>query len=262
VKNGLKHWISASASEVKNYSTNIIKTTPSNQVRLLIFGQGRTGSTLLESLLVSTGHFEGGSELLSANEHEIRYPIQYILGESKRRSASNFVCHVKNYQLTADRKKPIDVATFLHALEKTGWKIIYLRRRSIFNLVLSSELAQSSGIYHRFGRNLKFEHSQVIVDPERFVRRMKWRLNHEEMEQRSLTNIPFHEVIYEDDLENQSSHQNTVDRLLDYVSLDHAEVQTKLKKVVSQKPEEIISNFDELVNCLKEHELQSFIPAS
>ena len=64
------------------YLFNAIKTKSPDQVRVVIFAQGRTGSTLLESLLCSTGHFFKNGELLNndTGKNEIIFPTQYIRG--------------------------------------------------------------------------------------------------------------------------------------------------------------------------------------
>ena len=114
------------------YLFNAIKTKSPDQVRAVIFAQGRTGSTLLESLLCSTGHFFKNGELLNndTGKNEIIFPTQYIRGLSKWESDSNFIFHVKIYQLTRDRKRPVDPTTFMETLCKEGFKVIYLRRNN------------------------------------------------------------------------------------------------------------------------------------
>lgn len=267
----MRDWLKENLRDLQNYSINLFRALPPNQVRMLIYGQGRTGSTLLESLLVSTGYFSGGKELLSSDKREIRYPTQYILGESKRVAPKHFVCHVKHYQLTQDnstplhvamRKKSVNVAIFLNTLIESDWKIIYLRRRSLFHHALSTVLAESSGVYHRTKRNLEFSHERITVDTDRFVMWVKWRAHEEKMEQAALANVPHLEVVYEDDLENSSTHQCTVDRILEYASLSPREARTSHGKVVVHRPESIISNYDELISYLIEQGLESVIPGS
>lgn len=60
----------------------------SDQPRVLIFAQGRTGSTLLESLLASTGQFISYGELLGHSNPDLRHPIRYIEGHARFRGES------------------------------------------------------------------------------------------------------------------------------------------------------------------------------
>ncbi len=136
--------------EAGSYFHNITKPLPSNQIRLLIFGQGRTGSTLLESLICSTGYFHINGELLRTDKGgEVLYPIQYIHGLAKQKAPENFIFHTKIYQLTKNRKHPINPTEFLQTLTNNGWKFIYLRRRNKVKHVLSKIVADHRGHFHK-----------------------------------------------------------------------------------------------------------------
>ncbi len=102
--------------EMISYYCYLFKKTPDSQIRVVIFAQGRTGSTLLEDLICSSGHFERNGELLNVNKGEILYPLPFILGLSRRKPNENFIFHVKIYQLKRDRRNPVDPAYFLNKL--------------------------------------------------------------------------------------------------------------------------------------------------
>ncbi|MDJ0617986.1 MAG: hypothetical protein QNJ63_14785 [Calothrix sp. MO_192.B10] len=256
IKKG-KSWLKLRYQEGINYFVNFIKPIPSDQVRLLIFGQGRTGSTLLESLLCSTGYFRRNGELLNTSKGEILYPLQYIRGLSKRKAHENFIFHVKIYQLTQDRKHPIDPAVFLNALYEDGWKIIYLRRRNKIKHALSNVVAEYTGNYHKFSDDKN--ELNVVVNCDNFVERVNQRFRFEDAEKEALGNIKYHEVVYEDDLDKADTHQKTVDRILDYISLEHRVTTTKHKKVNTQSLQDLISNYDEFIDCLTKQEWQGFL---
>ena len=131
-------------NEPINYFYNSAKSTTPDKVRVLIFGQGRSGSTLLEDLICSTGYFRKNGELLNTNKGEILHPVQFIRGLSKRKASENIIFHVKISQLTKDRKRPIDPAEFLNTLYNDGWKIIYLRRKNKVMHALSNVVAKAS----------------------------------------------------------------------------------------------------------------------
>ncbi|MCD6187909.1 MAG: hypothetical protein J7K09_07050 [Desulfuromusa sp.] len=257
VKNGRK-WLRVHSTEAMSYFFNSTKPIPSDQVRLLIFGQGRSGSTLLESLLCSTGYFRRNGELLSkARGHAILSPLKYIRGLSKMRSSENFISHVKVYQLTRDRKHPIDPAKFLNALSNDGWNVIYLRRRNKVRQSLSNLIREQRGAPHKF--NDEKEEFTLSIDCDKFVSRVNGRFRFEEAEQEALANIKYHEVIYEDHLENPGSHQLTINRILDYVSLEHRAVTTNHRKINIQSLENLIVNYDEFVDCLIKQKWQGFL---
>ena len=236
---------------------------PSNSVRVVIFAQGRTGSTLLESLLGSTGHFRPHGELLNTSKGEVLFPLQFLGGLSKWKSQRNFIFHAKITQLTKDRKHPIDPALFLSTLYQNGWKIIYLRRRNKVQHTLSVYFARNRNpryllnIWHKFDDNP--EELNISVDCEKFKRTTEKIINHDANEQKALANIEYHEVIYEDDLEKPQSHQKTVDRILDYLSLEPKKASTNLRKVNNQSPKELVSNYEEFVECLSKSGWEKFL---
>ena len=238
------------------YLSNYVKpSAPSDAVRVVIFAQGRTGSTLLENLLCSSGYFRENGELLNTRYGEVLFPISFISGLSKR-SHSNFIFHVKIYHLTKNRENPIDPCSFLEKLYADGWKIIYLRRENKVKHALSNIIVNHRGKYHKF--DTEEEDLKILFKCEQLIRRVK-RLACEEEEKAALENVKYHEVIYENDLENAQSHQQTVDRILEYLSLAPRAVTTRHKKVNNRPLEETISNYDEFLDCLHQQGWQTFL---
>lgn len=250
--------------ETFSYTLNYIKKSkPSPSIRVVIFAQGRTGSTLLENLLCSTDHFRQNGELLNTSPSEVLFPVQFVNGISKWRPQENFIFHVKIYQLTRDRKRPIDPAFFLETLYKDGWKIIYLRRRNKIKHALSNVVVRNRGVRHQLDTWHKFNDDQeelnVFVDCKKFVKKVEKRFRFDAYEKEVLANIKYHEVIYEDDLEKSTSHQKTVARILDYLSLEAREASTKHRKVNHLPLKKLISNHEEFFECLSKHGWENYL---
>jgi LPS sulfotransferase NodH len=247
----LKSRVKHRTTEALNYFYNSARHAPPDNIRLLIFAQGRTGSSLLESLICSTKHFCKNGEVLATTHGEILYPIQYIQGLSKRKSPSNVALHVKLYQLTRDRKRPIDPAEFLKTLYHNGWSIVYLKRKNKVKHAISNVIAEHRGTFHKF--NNDEEQIRLSIDCKALVRRINERISFEDDERNALANVKYHQIIYEDDLEKPEAHQATVNSVLDYVSLEHRAVITKYRKVNTQALKDLIINYDEFVDCLTSH---------
>ena len=243
-------------SVVKNYIWSFKKTKPSDQVRAVIFAQGRSGSSVLESLICSTGYFALNGEILAVNRGEIRYPARYIRGGGRWAAPENFIFHVKIYQLTRDRKRPVDPGAFLKSLYSDGWKIIYLRRKDKVRQAMSNIVAENRGDYHKFdGSEEKFH---LSVDCDDLVNKIKERLRFAEEDKKALSGMSCHEVVYESDLEDPDMHQLTIDRILDYLSLDRREVSTDYRKINTQSMEELVINYDEVADRLMKEGFQDF----
>lgn len=196
-----------------------------DRLKVLIFGQGRSGSTLLESLICSTGYFEKQGEILNKRYGEFKDPAKYVMGRARLSRSNSFICHVKIYHLTTDRKKPVSPEDFIKSLIDDGWKIIYLNRKNKVKQTLSNQVAKLRGSYHKFDDSK--EQYQITVDCQKFVQQIQYRYEYDEQEQQCLSGIPHYTVIYEDDLENGQNHQKTVDGILDFLALEHRTFQTK-----------------------------------
>lgn len=235
-------------AELKGY-LYYVKPAPQKQVRLVLWGQGRSGSTLIESLIHSAGHFKASGELLNtATRGEIRFPYHYISGLSKKNADSNFIFHLKIYQLTRDRKRPVDSREFLSILQRDGWKIVYLRRRNKVKQVLSNLVSRHRGT--PFKLNDEPERIRLLVDCGNFVSLVNERLRFEEEELRALEGLDFHEVIYEDDLEEQEMQQDTISKILSFLSLEDQKVHSRFRKVNKHSLKELIINYDEFAQCI------------
>ncbi len=243
--------------EILAYLFDLAKHTPNDQVRAVIFAQGRTGSTLLEDLIFSTGCFHKCGELLRTREGEVLFPMRFVRGMSKRNFDRHFIFHVKIYHFTRDRNRPVDPALFLETLYREGWKVIYLRRRNKVRHALSTIILNQRG--DPFKRDDKKESIKVAVDCERFMELVNERISFEQMEREVLADIEYHEVVYEDDLEEAGKHQETVNRILDYFCLGPGPVKTDYRRINTWPFEELISNYDEFKSCVLENGWQSWL---
>ena len=238
------------------YASCYTKTAPVDQARVVIFAQGRTGSTLLESLLASSGYFDLNGELLNTSQGEALSPARFIRGLA-RRHPGNFIFHVKVYQLTRDRKHPVDPSRFLRTLHDEGWKIIHLRRENKIKHALSNIVAETRGRYHK--QDDDQERIKLTIDLDDFVRAVNERIAFESHERQVLANLPYHQVCYETDLEPPAAQQATCDAIFDFLGLEPRQVSTPHRKVNTTPLPELIANYDEVIRRAKEHNWDHFL---
>lgn len=242
---------------LKPYFYYFLKQKRTNSIRVLIFAQGRTGSTLLESLLCSTSYFEGGGEILGHKGTKIRYPYQYISGLANITPQNNFIFHLKIYHLTRDRKKKVEPAVFLNKLQKDGWKIIYLHRENKLNHVISNKVAEEREAYQKYD-NLE-ERIQLYLKPVDLIKAIETRKQFDRSELKALSNIDFLKISYENDLQSADNQQNTINNILDFIGLEKRECHTRLKKVNQSSQKDIIKNYEEVISLLNEENLSEYI---
>jgi LPS sulfotransferase NodH len=244
----------------KAYLNYLGEPSADRRMKLMIFGQGRTGSTLLENLLTSTRHFEEHGELLNPRRYgKAMFPIAFLEGMAAWERSPHFICHVKIYQLTEQMKYSMDPGGFLRALLSTGWRFIYLRRENVVRHVLSNVIA-----VHRDGQHFKYDDEpedlrMAIEDCDAFARSVEGRLQRGEAEREALEGIEYAEVGYEADLERPESHQPTVDRLLDGVGLERRRATTVFHRINTFALPDLIVNYDAFAEALKRHGFEQYL---
>lgn len=234
----------------------------SKRKRVLIFAQGRTGSTLLDTLICSTSYFKQRGELLSGKKrNKIKFPYLFITGLTNVKPKNNFVFHLKIYNLTKDREingeRKIDPAVFLNKLQKDGWKFIYLHRKNKLNHVLSNKIATKRKVFHQYDD--QEEKFKLHLNPIEVKEAIEERKCFDSAELKALANIDFIQINYEDDLENSDNHQKTINYILDFIGLKNRKCHTLLKKINKSSQKDVIENYEEVISFLKEEGMSEYI---
>lgn len=207
---------------------------------VVIFAQGRTGSTLLEDLLSSTKYFQKYGEVLNCQyQEEVEAPVAYINHLSSKCS-KQFLCHIKIYHLTEDRRTPLDP---VKVLQELNCPIIYLYREDLFAHAISNIVLENYRIPVNYKENREFH---ITVKPEEvrkwIDKRQTWRQQEEEC--LSKLSNPILRVNYERDLLQEEAHLKTINRILSELRIPLVtEVSTKLKKTITQDFSSLITNW-------------------
>lgn len=242
------------------YAFDAWRSPAPDQLRVMIFAQGRTGSTLLEELLCSTGHFRSHGELFNtAYRAEVRDPARFLRGRANMHPRRHFLFHLKLYQLSRTRRRPLDPTGFLADLDREGWRIIYLRRDNLLLHVLSNliTLQRRSPIK----TDDQDEGLRLTVDCDELVDRVHSRQAFAAGEQEALRGVrDYATVRYERDLADAARHQATVDTLLAHLALPPRPAQTALRKINTRPLSELIVNYDEFLACVHANGWSHFLP--
>ncbi len=214
---------------------------------VLIYAQGRSGTTLLASLLASTGYFTDLGEPLHLFTREVWAPIQHMRGLG-RMSAGNVVAHVKGSQLLRERRRPVDGAEFLRSMADEGWTIVHVHRRGLADQVLSECLARARGAYHK--TDATSEDLRLRIEPTEFLERYERRLEYGVQDKLALAGLPHLALNYEDDLMDASRHQVTADQVLEAMGLPARTVRTDLHRIGGIDPRCRLENYDEIAAAL------------
>ncbi|MGB0371589.1 MAG: hypothetical protein ACPGN3_09570 [Opitutales bacterium] len=220
---------------------------------ILIFGQGRSGSTLLESLISGGSNFQKNGEILGTHRWKgpkfPRLPAYYVKGLAAQQKY--LVSHIKITDLLSRR---IDVSGFLSDLHKAEWDLIFLRRLYKCNQAISNFFAESRGAFHvRAGDKPLADAGGIEINPERFVQRVRERLYLEALEMDAMTGISSFPVIYEAGLISKENQKETLCRLSDELGFKFDFVEPELNKMVKAPLKHLVLNWDVIESIIFEN---------
>jgi hypothetical protein len=227
--------------------------------KFFIFGEGRGGSSLLVNLLNSHPDIYCDGEIFNAvSNTKIRFPRLYLKSRKRitrliRKPVYGF--KVKYTQLVIHQGYKKD---FIENLHNSGWKIIYLKRNNYLKATISTILAEKRKYYQKKG-NKVINLEKVSIDVEELYKKTKGRERAAELEKEWLIGCDYCYVNYENDLLNSNMHQDTLDRIFQFLEIPSAQVYTNYRKVSAGDLSRDIKNFDEVKEYFSSSEYAHFL---
>ena len=212
----------------------------------VVFGQGRTGSTHLCSLLDSHPDVGCEREILKDKVDNV---FRFLL-EKERASPFHLAWgfKVKPYQLTWTHN--MAPRYFLETVHSFGWRIIHLHRRDRFRHALSKivlDIRAGMGLGSQAKEEGQFI-PPIYVDPVELFRRMYEREAILSQELQDLADIPHLSIAHEDMVENP---QREALIAFEYLGLPAHHATSPYKKVTPKNWEEQVLNSFEIKEALR-----------
>lgn len=244
------------------YFNSIDPFTKSPVKKFVIYTRGRTGSTVLTDLLNSHPEMYCDYEIFNTfnDTTPVRYPLKYIDSCSKRATLNKksvYGFKVKIEQLKNEQGYK-DIGRLLKSAEDAGWKMIYLRRVNIFNHAVSGMIANQTKVFHLKNKNEALQ-QKIKIDVGLLLGIMNYFEELGKLEEDSLRSLSYITVSYEDDLLDNSKHQETSDKIFQYLGIKSFPVNTQLKKIIPENLADIISNYDEVYDFIKKSKHGKFL---
>lgn len=207
--------------------------------RFVIFGQGRSGSTLLVDLLDSHRDLYCDEELL---HHTMRWPEAYVDGKSLFSRARVYGYKVKPSQIVEQQGK--EVRTFIEAQVAQGWRVLHLQRSSVCRQTMSGLVARERQSYHRTDEQ---EKRSVVLPVDIFFDRLEGRLRYSEIEADALEGVEALVVNYDRDLARSDGHEATASRVFEWLELPPHRVESRLRRVSNADWRTDVDNADQIL---------------
>lgn len=250
-------------NELRAYLRCLHKFSNLPETKFIVFAHYRTGGVLLADLLKSHSKIYCDIDIFLPFYHsefkKILFPLLYINGRCLRPITNVYGCNLKLYQINKlVTKFHGNCENLMFKLYKSGWKIIYLRRNNILNQSVSNLVAHDRNQWHET-KGKPLVRSKVYISCEHLIREIKRNEQILAEEKKVLENLPHITLTYEDDLLKADKHQETLDRVFDYLGTDSVPVKTKYLRVSSDQMSDYILNYDQVVDCITKTKYVQFL---
>lgn len=223
--------------------------------KFVIFGQARTGSSLLVNLLNSNPDIHCDGELLQERILLSRYFVRAKALLSPKRI---YGFKLLSYQIQ-NVQKLCNPSAFIRDLDSHNFKFLYLQRRNVLRKQLSNLYAHNTRVFHiRRGETAQAK-QKVYVAPKDLFTWIKESEKLKQFEMAALKNIHYLPLYYEDDLLDQASHQATVDRISDFLEIPRCSASTDMIKVTPLHFPDFIENYEEIIQFISQTEYSKFL---
>lgn len=230
-------------------------------MKFIIFGLGRSGSTLLKQLLDSHPEITCEGELLNVEDKYVtnpllrkliyRFPSQFFTLRSMFSKKPVYGFTLLFYQYSQPEK-------LIGKLIKKNWKFIRIYRENSFDQSLSHLVAEKTKMWHRYNSQ-EIQTPKLIVTPEELMYRLEIVIKNKFAETKHFEKFAHFKVVYEDDLKNQDNWAETTRKIFEYLGVNPAPTSASIQKTYSRPYSEIIENYNELINVLKVNNLPTSV---
>lgn len=238
-----------SLNGVINEAKSLIKqyVRPGADKRFMIFGRGRSGTTLLTNLLDQVPDLTCDGEVL---HYRVFSPQSFVdrLARSSRTGTYGF--KLLSYQLLSVNRMQNPLALFSQ-LAAADVKFIHIIRDT-FDMTLSHCVAEKTRTF--IDRSSQEPGATSLeIDPAEFAhhfQRAEFQLT---FEQRIMTHFHRLELDYRTDLADAENHQGTVDAICQYLGVKGAQVTAGTRKVMSSEGGITVTNLEEIRAYQRDH---------
>jgi LPS sulfotransferase NodH len=224
------------------------------KTRFIIFGQARSGSTLLVDLLNSHPDIHCDSEIFNKTfwrGWERRYLLPFV-----RRWPAPYMnfnaarCRLPAYGFKLILKHIKDPRHVLPQMSASGWRILSIQRQDVFTQAISITVAQKTHHWHR-GEGQEVNEMELIVPPENVLHQIRMTLARNKAIQDIMAQVPHLGIVYETDLQNAGFWRHTSSRLLDYLGLPPARLTSRWVRTYRRPYSELVKNYEEILAAVR-----------
>lgn len=250
-----RFFLYALALESYVYLSYRLKKTNRPIAKVILFGQGKSGCSLLANLLSSHPQFQYDDEILN---YYVFFPKLIVKAMSALSKKNLYGIKIKIYQLIVDQNIQ-DPKQFMQELHRQGWKIIYLKRLNLFNQAVDQNTELYHARKHPDPREAIAKNQRINLDSKKVVRKMEERERYSQQEEELLKDLPHITIVFEDDLLRPETHQNTVDRVFNFLGQGSVSVKKVPVRTVLEQYSIFIQNYEEIRLTVSKTKYSKFV---
>jgi hypothetical protein len=227
-------------------------------VNFVVFGQTRTGSSLLVDTLRTHPQVQcdvNSGEILHSNhwrrgiKRYLRYlmrhiPEPYVLWKASRSARPTYGFKLLYHQVVIPRKLMVN-------LHRSGWLVIHIQRRRLFDLALSQQIAQLTHHYGAYQSTRQSDNATIEVSVDAFIRQMQRCIDTRHGELHTLAGIPHVSVVYETDLLNEAERYRVCGAIFAALRIEPLPVFTPRERSWNRPYGELVTNYAELLALMQ-----------
>lgn len=225
--------------------------------RFVLFARGRSGTTLLLSLLDRHPAAACDGEIL---RRRARHPRGLIEAREALTTPPVYGFKLLSYQLRSLQTHWPNRRALLEGLVNDGFRVIYLRRRNLLRHALSGLYAEHRRRWHQTSEAAS--HERFSIDRSDLFRWLDGSTQLARFEQRMLEALPHLALTYEDDLEDAAVHARTLHRVTGWLGLDPIDPQTTLQRTTPRRLDAFVDNAAEVRRWVAASPYARFLPST
>ena len=235
-----------------------LRRIPKPEHRFVLFGRGRSGSTLLVSMLDNHPAMTCAGEVLRFRTLNPMAHLNRVLDAGGRPVSG---AKLLSYQMRTIHHMPPDT-DFLRRLAGNGVTIIYLQRENLVRHAVSNIYARSQRVYHLPNGSSAGPRPKITITARQISDWIEGSVRLGDYEQAVLRDVPHVPLTYESNLATPALREVTWSTLLSLFGQSPQPLRTTLQKVTADDLRLIIANHDELMADLSNSAYARFLPDS
>lgn len=222
--------------------------------KFVIFGRGRSGSTLLVDLLNQNEVVDCDKEIFN---RPVLFPRLFLHHRNRIFPKEVYGFTLLSYQLR-ERYSWAESKNFLHYLvHEKGYKVLYLCCDNPVNQCMSKHYARFKGSWHQKANS---DQSSLHVNIPNFMAELRAGKELDVFEKYCLEGIPNFKISYEKDLLERKSRMRLMDRLSNFLEISFMEPKaSRFKRISNGKVEDYVENWQDLKTCLSYSEFAPYL---